>query len=88
MWQGDLDDRCLFCGEFLEPQRFSREVEKKVNKQLLEENDYLFVRPGDSPFTRKVKKFFNSVRWIAYYLQIAFFLFVTALLVILSLFAA
>ena len=87
MWQGDLDDRCLFCGEFLEPQRFSREVEKRINKQLLEESDYLFVRPGDRQFTRLYKRSLNSIRWMAYYLQIAFFLFVTMLLVILSLFA-
>jgi tRNA(Ile2) C34 agmatinyltransferase TiaS len=44
MWKGQVDDRCFFCDEFLEPQRFSREVEKKVNRELLKENDYLFIK--------------------------------------------
>ena len=87
MWQGDVDDRCLYCAEFLEPQRFSREVEKKVNRELLKENDYLFIKPGDNGFTRWVKTGLNSTRWLAFYLQIAFFMFVTALLVLISLMA-
>jgi hypothetical protein len=88
MWKGEVDDRCFFCDEFLEPQRFSREVEKKVNRELLKENDYLFIHPNDSSVKKMVKTSLNSVRWLAYYIQIAFFLFVTAVLVILSLFAA
>src|ERR1700709_667804 len=56
MWAGKVDDRCLYCDGFLEPQRFSREVEKKVNLELLKENDYLFVKPGDGAFTRWIKK--------------------------------
>ena len=85
MWQGDLDDRCLFCGDFLETRRFSREVEKKVNKQLLIEDDYLFIRPGDGLIKRWFKKSLSRLRWIAIFLQIAFFLFVTILLVLISL---
>ncbi|HEY8781920.1 MAG TPA: hypothetical protein VIM16_09915 [Mucilaginibacter sp.] len=85
MWNGQVDDRCLYCGGFLEPQRFSREVEKKINLELLEENDYFFIKPADSPIKRWYKHFFNSIRWLAYYVQIAFFLFVTLLLVLLSL---
>ena len=87
MWKGEVDDRCFFCDEFLEPQRFSREVEKKVNRELLKENDYLFIRPGDGVLTRSGKKLINWIRWVAFYLQIAFFLFVTALLVFIRLFA-
>jgi hypothetical protein len=88
MWNGDVDDRCLYCNEFLEPQRFSREVEKKIRLELLKENDYLFIRPGDGDLTRWFKLFLNRVRWWAYYVQIAFFIFVTMLLVLISLFAA
>ena len=87
MWTGHVDDRCLFCDEFLEPQRFSREVEKKINTQLLKEDDYLFIKPEDGPFKRLCKQFLNGLRWWAYYLQIAFFVFVTAILVLLSIFA-
>jgi len=87
MWQGDVDDRCLYCDGFLEPQRFSREVEKKVNKELLKENDYFFIKPDDRAFTRWWKKSLNDMRWMAYYAQIAFFLLATFLLVLLSLMA-
>jgi hypothetical protein len=88
MWQGKVDDRCISCNGFVEPQRFSREVEKQVNRDLRKEGDYLFVKPGDSPDKRAVKESLNVIRWFAYYAQIAFFLFVTMILVILSLFAA
>jgi len=85
MWQGGLDDRCLFCGCFLESRKFSREVEKKVNLELKKEDDYLFVRPGDSGVKRWFKRSLNRVRWVVILLQIAFFIFVTAILVIISL---
>jgi len=87
LWKGGIDDRCLYCNGFLEPQRFSREVEKKVNMELLKENDYLFINPGDGSFTRWYKSTLNSVRWMVYYVQLAFFLFATVLLVLLSLMA-
>ena len=88
LWNGNVDDRCLYCGGFLEPQRFSREVEKKVNRELLKENDYFFIKPTDGLIILWCKRFLNSLRWLAYYVQIAFFLFVTMLLVLLSIFAA
>ena len=87
MWKGNVDDRCLNCGEFIEPQRFSREVEKKINKDLKKEDDYFALKPSDGPFTREVKYFFNSLRWMAYYVQLIFFAFITLLLVLLSILA-
>lgn len=85
MWNGDIDDRCLYCDGFLEPKRFSREVEKKIRGQVQKENDYFFIKPGDSEFKRTIKTFFNNLRWLAYYLQITFFVFITLLLLLLSL---
>ena len=87
LWNGDIDDRCLFCDEFLEPQRFSREVEKKINQDLLKENDYFFIKPTDGLIKRLCKRFLNRLRWLAYYVQIAFFIFITLLLVLLSIIA-
>lgn len=84
MWAGKVDDRCLYCDGFLEPQRFSREVEKKVNLELLKENDYLFIKPSDGPFIRWIKKSLNSLRWVAFTLEILFFCFITVLLVLIS----
>jgi DNA-directed RNA polymerase subunit RPC12/RpoP len=87
MWKGQVDDRCLYCGEFLEPDRFSREVEKKIVGEVKKENDYFALKPGDGPLKRRAKIFLNSFRWAAFYLQIAFFIFITLLIVLISLFA-
>src|ERR1700744_4236629 len=78
LWNGHVDDRCLFCDEFIEPQRFSREVEKKIANEVKKENDYFAIKAGDGPFKRRIKHFFNSFRWAVYYLEIAFFIFITA----------
>ena len=85
LWAGGIDDRCLYCDGFLEPQRFSREVEKKIRREVIKENDYFFIRPADSDITRQGKVFFNLVRWVAFYLQIAFFFFISLILVLISL---
>lgn len=87
MWTGNVDDRCLYCDEFLEPQRFSREVEKKISKELIKENDYFFIKPTDGPIKRQIKLLFNSLRWWVYYLEIFFFIFITLVLLIITLFA-
>jgi hypothetical protein len=85
MWQGNVDDRCINCGEFLEPRRFSREVEKKINTELKKEHDFFAIKPADGELIRWLKSLFNAIRWGAYYLQLMLFAFVTMLLVLLSL---
>jgi hypothetical protein len=87
MWTGSVDDRCFFCDEFLEPQRFSREVEKKISKELIKENDYFFIKPTDGRIKRRVKIFLNSLRWWVYYLQILFFIFISLILLLITLLA-
>jgi len=88
LWKGEIDDRCLYCNEFIEPNRFSRAVEKKIVEEIKKENDYFALKPTDGPFKHQVKVFLNSLRWSIYYLEIAFFIFITLLLVLLSLLAA
>lgn len=88
LWKGSVDDRCLYCDEFLEPHRFSREVEKKIITEIKKENDYFALKATDGPLKHRVKLFMNSLRWSVYYLEIAFFIFITFLMVLLSLFAA
>jgi hypothetical protein len=87
MWQGHIDDRCINCGEFLERRRFSREVEKRINKELKEEDDYFAIKPSDGQLTRWFKTFFNSFRWGVYYLQLIIFTFVTLVIFVISLLA-
>jgi hypothetical protein len=88
LWKGDVDDRCLYCDAFLEPQRFSREIEKKIVTQVKKESDYFALKPTDGTFKREVKLFLNSFRWLVYYCEIAFFIFITTLLVLLAFLAA
>jgi hypothetical protein len=87
MWQGKVDDRCLYCGEFLEPKRFSREIEEKIIIQIKKEGDYFAIKPTDGPVKKQIKSFLNAIRWLVYYLQLALFGFVTLLLLLLSLLA-
>ena len=71
LWNGHVDDRCLYCAEFIEPKRFSREVEKKIRKEVAKEKDYFFIKPTDSYPKKKIKSLLNSTRWLVYYFQIA-----------------
>lgn len=88
MWKGRVDDRCINCGEFIEPQRMPREVEEKIEKEIKKDHDYFARKPSDRELTRQTKKFFNSLRWGIYYLELAFFAFITLILFLISLFAA
>jgi len=83
-----MHDRCLYCNGFLETDRFTGEVEKKIRNEVRSENDPLFINPTDTPNMRRVKivlQFFRA--WISY-LQIAFFAFISLLLFILGIVAA
>ena len=86
-WNGHVDDRCFHCNEFLEPNRFSREIEEKIGGQIRKENDYFAVSPGDNLVKRIIKFLLNSVRWVAYYMPMIFFVVVTLIIVIIALFA-
>jgi hypothetical protein len=85
MWQGNVDDRCINCGEFLETRRFSREIEKKINKELKAEDDYFAIKPTDGALTRLFKQTFNTFRWSMYYVQLVMFTLVTILIFVISL---
>lgn len=87
MWNGGIDDRCLYCAEFIEPRRLPREVETKLRREVKRENDFFAIKPGDSEATRLYKQTMNGIRWLMYYGQMAFFIFISFLLVLLSLLA-
>jgi hypothetical protein len=84
LWNGDIDDRCLYCGGFLERERFVREVEQKIRTEVKKENDYFAIKPGDGPVKKQLKLFLNSIRWILYYLGIAIFILVAFMLMLIS----
>jgi hypothetical protein len=85
MWQGNVDDRCINCGEFLETRRFSREIEKRINKELKAEDDYFAIKPTDGPVKRLFKRTFNTFRWSMYYVQLVIFTLITILIFVISL---
>ncbi len=85
LWRGHIDDRCLYCNHFLDPQRFSREVERKIRREVVAESDLFFLKPEDGPTKRRLKIYFNSFRWWVYYVQIAFVAFITLLMFLIGL---
>jgi hypothetical protein len=84
LWQGDIDDRCFYCDGFLETHQFSIQVEKKIRKEVIVENDYFFVNPDDGFFKKWAKIIFNRLRWGLIYFQIAIFIVVTLIIVLIS----
>jgi len=88
LWRGHIDDRCLYCGEFLEIEKFTKSVETKIEREVKEESDFLFVRPQDSEFVRKLKDNLRPVRTVFYYFQIGFVIFISALLWLIGVVAA
>jgi hypothetical protein len=87
-WTGKIDDKCSHCGALLEPGRFSHSEEKKIVKSKKRENHYFELKPTDGPVQREVKLFFNSMLWGLYFIEIAFFLFITIVLVVVGTIAA
>ena len=84
LWNGGIDDRCLYCDGFLETRKLSREVEKKARRQYMADEDHFAIKPDDSDLTRWAKQLGNSFRWAFFYIEIAFFIFVTLIIVVIS----
>jgi hypothetical protein len=88
LWAGNNYDRCLYCDGFLESERFTVEVEKKILDIVRTEADPLFVKPTDTKRMGDVKNGLRVVRSWTFYVQAAFFGFITLVLVILAFCAA
>lgn len=88
LWRGHIDDRCLYCGEFLEIENFTKSVETKIQREVKAENDFLFVHPEDSPFIQKLKTNVRPIRTAIYYAQIGFVVFISALLWLIGMISA
>lgn len=80
LWQGHIDDRCLYCGEFLETDNFTKAIEEKIEREVKKENDFLFVRPEDGPFKTKLKTNLRPIRNAIFYMQLGFAFFISVLL--------
>ncbi len=87
LWRGDLHDRCLYCGEFLQNEAFTKKVEKEIREQVTEEKDFLFIKPTDGQLTITLKKILRPVRDVFYYIQLGFFAFISIILWIIGMLA-
>ncbi len=87
LWRGNLHDRCLYCGEFLQNEAFTKKVEKEIREQVTEEKDFLFVKPGDGKAKAALKRFLRPIRNFLYYVQFGFFAFVSMILWLIGLLA-
>jgi hypothetical protein len=76
LWNGGVDDRCLYCAEFIEPKRFSREVERKIRIEVAKERDYFFIKPTDNRLKRIIKRILNYIRWYVSFLLVLISFFV------------
>ena len=62
LWRGEIYDRCLYCGEFLENEAFIKKVEQEIRTQVKEENDIFHINDDDSRFTKISKRFLRRFR--------------------------
>ncbi|MGZ3821977.1 MAG: hypothetical protein ACXVB6_15395, partial [Mucilaginibacter sp.] len=60
----------------------------KVIKGRKKEKHYFVLKSTDGPIQREVKLFFNSMLWGLYFVEIAFFVFVTVLIAVVGIIAA
>jgi hypothetical protein len=84
---GHKDEKCPKCNGFLEPQRFSRHAEKSITKENFKKTEYLPIKASDGPITRELKGFINALGWIVFYSEIAFYGFVTLLIMVVGIIA-
>lgn len=85
LWRGEIYDRCLYCGEFLQNEDFTKKVEHEIWTLVKEENDLFFIKPTDGKFKRVAKRFLRRFRKIFVVVQASFIAFMTLLLWIIGL---
>ncbi len=88
LWRGRIDDRCLYCNGFLKVEDFTKSVEVKIKKEVKREDDFLFIRPEDSKFKKKLKTTLLPIRNMMIYVQVGFAVFISALLWIIGVISA
>lgn len=88
LWRGHIDDRCLYCGEFLETENFTKSIETQIKREVKKEADFLFIRPEDSRLIKKLKKIMQPIRKLFFYFQLGFVVFISVLLWIIGILSA
>ncbi len=83
---GKDDDKCEKCGAYLEPERFLRSEEHRIEEDQRKDN-YLVVKESDETIVQLGKLFINAMRWGSYFGAVLFFIAITVMLVIFGLIA-
>jgi hypothetical protein len=84
-WNSRIDDKCLHCGGYLDPHRFSHAEEKKLKKaKNPKQADFFPIKAGDGPLTQEVKGFINAFGWIVFYSEMAFYACVVLIIAIIG----
>ena len=81
---GKTDARCVNCGEYLEPERFSHASEIALANANVKD-DYFVVKDSDETITQIFKLFMNPLRWGSYYIALLFFILVAGMLIVFGL---
>jgi hypothetical protein len=87
-WSGKVDDKCVNCSEYLEPERFAYESEKRFTEDANKKKDFYVLRDSDETVTQLYKMFVNSFRVGSYYVMLLFVIFIAFLITIFGLLAA
>lgn len=84
-WTGKIDEKCQYCHGILDPHRFSHEAEKHIKKPENPKKAHFFSpNPKDGSVKRELKSLLNSMGWIFFYSEIAFYACVIGVILILA----
>lgn len=88
-WNGNIQDRCVFCNELIEKEAFKK-LAAEENLQAVSANNRpnIIIHPDDSFLVRLSKKIQLACQGFVYYAQIAFVSVISFILCIIALLAA
>ena|SRR3569833_592471 len=74
---GQMDDKCIYCGRYLEEERFFHARQKIADDANKRENDYFKIKSTDDTIVETFKQFVNWIRWGTIYgVSVIFFIIV------------
>ncbi|HYK76345.1 MAG TPA: hypothetical protein VEV16_05165 [Daejeonella sp.] len=88
-WNGNIQDRCLFCNELIEKEAFKKQAAKETLQAIsANKRPDIIIHPDDSFLVRLSKRIQLACRGFVYYAQIAFVSVISFILWIIALLAA
>jgi hypothetical protein len=82
VWNGNIDDKCIHCGRYLEEHRFLYAQQKRTDEANKRKTDYLRVKSSDDNLVATLKQFVNWIRWGTIYgVSVVFFIIIFMVIV-------